>query len=288
MRYKILLPSHPLNIRQVDSDYGEEYRIAKLLGYDVLLLDYDKLADEDIVSILGLYTNTDGMFDGYHVIYRGWMLKPEQYNKLYDFLKSNLMYLINSADSYKICHYLPESYKFIEPYTIKSVWFKDIDDVGHNLKAIGSEFIIKDYVKSEKTKDGISKYPSSMSLKEIKEVLLDFKEQRGKLFNEGFVLRQYIELKKYQGEVNEWRNFFINGNLITSSKNSNIVETIPSPDLTWVEDIGKNIPSNFFTIDVAEKGDGNWVVIETGDGQVSGLSPNQNVLEFYNKLSVLK
>jgi hypothetical protein len=43
-----------------------------------------------------------------------------------------------------------------------------------------------------------------------------------------------------------------------------------------------NKTSFFYTIDFAEKIDGTWMVVETGDGQVSGLAPNQNPIGLYN------
>ena len=41
-------------------------------------------------------------------------------------------------------------------------------------------------------------------------------------------------------------------------------------DINWVKKLPK-LKSKFYTIDVAELKTGEWVVIETGDGQVSGL-----------------
>ena len=37
-------------------------------------------------------------------------------------------------------------------------------------------------------------------------------------------------------------------------------------------------------MDFAELADGSWIVVETGDGQVSGLSPGQYVFKFYEEL----
>ncbi len=45
-----------------------------------------------------------------------------------------------------------------------------------------------------------------------------------------------------------------------------------------------NINSKFFTMDVAKKKDGNWIIMELGDGQVAGLPDNADRNEFYNKL----
>ena len=44
------------------------------------------------------------------------------------------------------------------------------------------------------------------------------------------------------------------------------------------------LDSRFYTVDFAELENGSWTVIETGDGQVSGLSPNQDVFRFYDEI----
>ena len=76
------------------------------------------------------------------------------------------------------------------------------------------------------------------------------------------------------------------GKIISCSQNSELhLEDVKIPSLEWIETFTNKIQSDFFTIDVAEKSDGSWTIIETGDGQVSGLSPGQNELEFYNQIS---
>ena len=45
-----------------------------------------------------------------------------------------------------------------------------------------------------------------------------------------------------------------------------------------------HLNSKFYTIDFAELQDGSWIVIEAGDGSVSGLSDFQDYDEFFRKL----
>jgi len=42
--------------------------------------------------------------------------------------------------------------------------------------------------------------------------------------------------------------------------------------------------NNFFTTDIAKKKNGEWIIMELGNGQVAGLPNNTNKNEFYNKL----
>jgi hypothetical protein len=43
-----------------------------------------------------------------------------------------------------------------------------------------------------------------------------------------------------------------------------------------------NSVSKFYTVDLAQLINGEWIIVETGDGQVSGLAPNQNPIGLYN------
>jgi len=44
------------------------------------------------------------------------------------------------------------------------------------------------------------------------------------------------------------------------------------------------ISSHFFSMDVAQTASGEWIVIELGDGQVSGLPPQMDAKAFYHAL----
>lgn len=48
--------------------------------------------------------------------------------------------------------------------------------------------------------------------------------------------------------------------------------------------IAERIESNYFTMDVAKKKDGGWIIMELGDGQVAGLPDNADKDEFYSEL----
>lgn len=54
------------------------------------------------------------------------------------------------------------------------------------------------------------------------------------------------------------------------------------------EEVILKIRSNFFIMDIVKKKDGNWIIVELGDGQVVGLFDNVNKDEFYNELKEQK
>jgi hypothetical protein len=51
-----------------------------------------------------------------------------------------------------------------------------------------------------------------------------------------------------------------------------------------LNEVAKKINCRFFTMDIAKVENGSWVIIELGDGQVSGLPDNADLYEFYYRL----
>jgi ATP-grasp domain-containing protein len=45
------------------------------------------------------------------------------------------------------------------------------------------------------------------------------------------------------------------------------------------------VQSRFFTMDVAKRVDGGWMIVELGDGQVAGLPVRADVGAFYRVLA---
>ena len=80
--------------------------------------------------------------------------------------------------------------------------------------------------------------------------------------------------------------FYCNNQAITISRNSGQPEYLPEPPEALIKKYS-NLNSSFYTVDYAEMEDGDWKIIESGDGQVSGLSDFQNAESFYRKLSLI-
>lgn len=82
---------------------------------------------------------------------------------------------------------------------------------------------------------------------------------------------------------NEFRVFYANGEVVSVSRNSgqpNYSNTVPSTKIYK----HRHLNSNYYTVDYAELIDGRFVVIEVGDGQVSGLSDNQDYVNYFRTL----
>lgn len=103
----------------------------------------------------------------------------------------------------------------------------------------------------------------------MKKYIEEFIDLGGTLFTKGIVIKYFVSFKKY-GNTNEYRAFYLRGKLVTLSKNSNQSSNCPV------------VPMDF-----AELENGKWIIIEAGDGQVSGLSPDQYIFKFYDEIRAI-
>lgn len=278
---KILFPCNPLNSKEIDPDYSEELAAAKLHGFDYILYDHDVLVKTG-VGFIKLEVSEKPV----QVLLRGYQLKEAQYHFLYNHLKDFNYHLVNSLEKYLNCHYFPYSYGAIEEFSNK-IWFTD-DISPEWIKSICNlkkDLIIKDFVKSEKGTD-LFFIDKDITEEELSQKIERFIEARGNLFNKGIQFKEYLKLKKYGTEINEWRLFVLNGELVSMSRNVVLDVESARPNIPNLKDIidRLSVLSNFLTFDIVELETGEFKIIETGDASVSGLSPNQNAIAFYAKI----
>ena len=274
-----LYPSDYFDIKQPDSHYESEHEaMCKIPEFKAILFNYDELVHEGRIRIF-----PKDYYKG-NCIYRGWMLNPEQYSSLYNFLDGNGISLINSPKEYDTCHLFPNALPSIEPYTPKSLVFADSSEIDWELVDKTFErFMVKDYVKSVKDTGFPAFFETPVSIAEMESRIAEFIELRGSLLTGGIVLKDYVELKQYTDATNEYRAFYLYGRLLSLSRNSKQPKSCRSVPQDFIDKFA-NLPSNYYTVDFAELADSNWIVIETGDGQVSGLSPGQIVFKYYDDI----
>ena len=299
----ILFPSEPFSPKEVDTSFQSEYEAAKLIGFKVFLFDHDEfVASGRFKSDLPLVNG-----NAQELILRSWMLKQEQYQKLYSELFAKHYLLFNDVEQYVQCHHFPEYYKYISEYTSKAWWsntwsehpyskreeeafWHPVRNMLGDINSIG-DIIIKDYVKSEKGNPDLFILNKKLTNDEFNERVHKFVEARGKLFNEGIVFKKVEALKRYEDKTNEWRMFFLNGELMMLGQNSDAPARdigIPSSKIMLeCTKIAKKVNSNFCTIDIAEKEDGEWMILELGDGQVSGMPLVGDAIAFYNRMNAI-
>lgn len=275
----ILFPADYYNIKQVDSEYSAEYEaVCQIPDFKTILYNHDGFTSGEPLKIYPKdYYNGD-------CIYRGWMLTPDQYKILYGYLYQKDILLINVLHHYKACHLFPNIYESIKHYTPKILHYPKGTQIDwDSVNRIFKRFMVKDYVKSVKETNFPVYFETPVDPGEMTERITEFIELRGSLFTGGIVLKEYVDLKKYGEHTNEYRAFFMNHQLLSLSPNSNQSDSCAFVPKNFVMKFA-NLQSNYYTVDFAELSDGSWTIIETGDGQVSGLSPNQFPFKYYDDI----
>ncbi len=299
MQPHILFCENPIQSNLVDEDFNDQFVSASENGFKTLLFNYDDLISADRWSIATNRIKQNEEIAS--VIYRGWMLTPAQYKILYNQLLSKNYKLINTVEEYQNCHYLPDSLKFIKSRTPHTIFenYEDessIETLIEKSKIFGDKAVIlKDYVKSEKHHWETACYVKHASdINKLKQSIRKLIELRDKYLNEGIVIREFVELndltihsKSGMPLTEEYRLFFFNKKLVGIYNYWEEGEySFPKPDIIEFEEIAKGVESNFFSMDIARQKTGALIIIELGDGQVSGLPDSADRNEFYKMLKL--
>lgn len=240
----IIYPFNPLNSKEADEPYQEEYQIIKSAGVKCSLFDFDALEYDE-------FKPKPNIEFGDLVLYRGWMLSPEGYKKLVGFIKSKGASPITTYEEYLKCHHLPGWYEECKEFTSESKFFSNDEYLEKNIASLGWEaFFIKDFVKSNSTEKG----SVALSPVEAIEIVQLIKKYRGSI--EGGIAVRRVENYIEETEI---RYFIMNGKIYSPTKKS----------LEIVEAIAEIITAPFFSVDIIQRDDGKYRVVEIGDGQVS-------------------
>jgi hypothetical protein len=196
---------------------------AQAAGLKTSLISYEALVDERDAEAAVRHVEPRAQCE--LAIYRGWMLRPEAYTRLFDALAALGVMLINSPAAYRHCHYLPESYEIIEGRTPLSVWIAggpeiSTDRIMETLRPFNAEpVIVKDFVKSQKHAwDEACYIPSAGDLGAVEQVVRRFLDLQGEDLNEGLVFREFVAFeplathsKSGMPLTTEYRLFFLDG-----------------------------------------------------------------------------
>lgn len=297
---KIIYCADPINIANPDPVYIDEVAAATRAGVAFELLHYESLVEDDnparAVRDIPVHDPVQS------AVYRGWMLRGEQYAKLYDALLSRGLRLINTVPQYRHTHYLPEALEIIKAHTPRTVYMKtDGKDLSYDvvmqllMPFDGQPLVLKDYVKSEKHYWNEACYIDSASDESnVRRVVENFLRLRGDHLEGGLVFREYVPFEPL-GETHksgmpltkEYRIFFLHNQPIATVRYWD-VEGYSDDDMPPVAhfiSIARDIRSPFFTMDVAKTTGGEWMIVELGDAQVASLPKMSNVDAFYKALA---
>lgn len=258
---KILYPSI---FKEIDPCFQEEYEYCKTKSIETCFLD------EETKKINT--TNSD-------LIYRGWILKENEYKSLEEECIKKGNTLFTNLEEYLFSNYISNWYPLLKDYTMETVIVEDLNNLEKIMEELNWEegYFLKDFVKSLKTdsSNGDNGEGSiAMNYQEAQLIIDEMIKTRGEI--EGsLVLRKVVKLKP-----NSERRFFsLNG-------------TILGPPESEIDDFFYNIQDllpkkHFVSIDIAKLQNGEKILIEIGDGQVSDMkSENDEILPFFIKTAL--
>jgi hypothetical protein len=284
----ILFPHLPSAPTTVDSEFAAEWAAARATGFATAFYSHQRAFAGDMSAALA---NVPVAADDCGLIVRGWMLPGERYAAVFEGLVKLGWQPVVDGAAYEQAHYLPLAYPLIEADTARSAWIEG-DGVEAAWKLYQSfrrgDAIIKDWVKSAKRRwaDGCF-LPAETTQERFEEIFRVFLQERGKLFNRGVVVREYMPIVTHGHDmrglpiVEETRLFFWRGELLVAP-----IGRTPTPldEADRWTDIARRFQSPFLSIDVAYLTDHRWRIVEVGDGGVSGLPMGMPADTFYGNL----
>jgi hypothetical protein len=272
----LLVPADVLRPRSADEHFADEAAAARSAGMDVALVDHDALdrpgeADQAVSRVPA----------GGEAVYRGWMLRSERYADFADALLRRGVTLRTSAAQYRRAHELPGWYGDLAGVTPRSVW--TTGDGRAAFERARSELgagpaVLRDYTKSMKHYwDEAAFIPDLADADAAWRVASRFRQLRAEDMAGGFVLRRFEDF--VSAEVRTW---WAGGECRLVGPHPDAADTTAAataaatddtaaaePDLARAGPLVAKLGLPFVTVDFALRADGEWRVVELGDGQVS-------------------
>jgi hypothetical protein len=294
----VLFCADPMSPLRPDPAYEHEVAAAEALEIEHHLIGFEALVDER--NPTRAVRRVPQYAESVLGIYRGWMLRPEQYAPLYAALGQRGVTLINDPDAYAHCHALPNWYPLLERWTPASAWTDVQGDVpteailGLSARFGDKPLVVKDFVKSRKHDwDDACFIPSAADGAAVERIARRFLQLQGPDLYGGLVFREFepfeplgTHLKSGMPLTREYRLFFLDGVPVASAEYWEEGDYGSSaPPLDEFRPIGALVRSRFFTMDVARRTDGAWRVVELGDGQVAGLPDRLDPCAFYSSFA---
>ena len=279
----LLFPADYFDRKAPDGAMRVEYEAATAEGrLDVSLFDLELFEQRGVVSLARPFLDP-----ALPLVYRGWMMRPGEYDIFFGGLRRLGLRPLVSPEVYSELHMFPLAYarhEVLRDASPKLISFPGTEvDAGVVNRAF-DRFMVKDYVKSVKGTPFPSCIETPVGQAELDSLVAEFVRLRGGLFTEGIALKEVANLRLRGETTNEWRAFYLRGRLLNVCRNSNQHGSVPKPPENFVASC-ENLGSPYYTVDFAELEDGGWIVLETGDGQVSGLATAQDYAIYYQVLA---
>lgn len=283
MTLTVLFCVDPLNPRRVDPHFAREAMAVRDHYGDVALVDHDALRAGDARTAVRRVPRDLGP-----AWYRGWMITSGQYAALAKALKERGVTLLTHPEDYRRAHELPGWHDTFAGLTPLSVWCPV--EPGRLPKNLGElvrplpdgPAVVKDYVKSRKDRWAEACFvPEVRDTERLTAVVAKMIELQDEFLAGGVVVREF---EPYDGA--EARVWWVDGEPALVGPHPDTPGAEPDPVLDGVGTAVRSLGCRFITTDLAMRSDGEWRVVEVGDGQVSDLPTTLDPIDLYAHLPV--
>lgn len=269
-----LFPSQPFDRTHVDFAFTDE--VASVV---------DEAA---LIELESLHTSRALVFPTRlqsPVLYRGWMLTPPQYHRLAEVLQARDVELLVAPDAYVRAHHMDgwlAAFDGLTPDTVLVDANAPDADVLAAATALAAPdgYFVKDLVKSQKHAIAASYAPTAAALPDVVAAL---RELQGADLADRLAIRRFVPLDSTTPELRTW---YCNGVLATITLHPDFADHTsaqPTPPLELLDEVAARVAKldhPFVAVDVAKSAEGGWLVVEVGDGQVSGLPDRLNAVAY--------
>lgn len=296
----ILFPSFPFEVRRIDPGFEAEEKAALEAGFKTAHVDTEF---GEGLAFHGLPELRLGDAQE-RVLYRGWIMKPERHAALETAVLKRGYSPITSQRWYLESYEFPQWYRALEGYTPVSMICPvgDLGAIAENVaRAFGNQaVIVKDYLKSRKHEwwDACFIKPAD-DRDEVRRVVGNFVERQGEDLAGGLVFREFVEFKRAGTHpksgmpiIQEWRLFVWQHQVLYAAPYWSVGTYDEPPKWGYgtrrISDAIEKLDSQFFVLDVAQRIDGTWEVVEVNDGGSAGIPEGGSAQDFYVALKKAK
>lgn len=280
--------------RDTSSVNGRELELltqtARLLGCRVVPLPDDL---SEYGGAAGVLDYVPDHFPEIPAVWVGYIPSPERYSAVYDACQSKGIRLVNTPDQYRRAMEFSRFYSAIHDLTPRSTVVSSLAEVVAGADEIGYPVFIKGSIKSSKEEgwDACVAQDSAQALRIAEDLFARQGRSRGHV-----ILREVVQLRKIPTTYDkfplgrEYRVFlYAHEPLAYGFYWEEQVEesVLTTPELTQMlglaVEASRRLDVPFLSVDVGQLESGEWIIIEVGDAQFSGLSQVQP-LQLWNRL----
>ncbi|MFE3445898.1 ATP-grasp domain-containing protein [Nocardia sp. NPDC059180] len=261
----LLVPSSVLRPGRPDEHFAAEAAAARELGIGVGLVDHDALTSPGGADTAVRRVQEEGT-----AVYRGWMLRRAEYRAFDEALRRRGVTLATGHDQYRRAHELPGWYAELADLTPRSSWTVGCAraDFTDACRALGpGPAVLRDYTKSLKHHWNEAAFIPELNDEDAAwSIAARFRELRGPDITGGYVIRRFETFTS--PEVRTW---WIHGTCHLTGPHPDTPDDLPATpvDVSAAAPYIARLGLPFVTADFVQRADGQWRIVELGDGQVS-------------------